>query len=346
MTERGERSARLPRREDGIALVLERLWSGWRVGDRHAHGNVGRPFDLAFPVQEHWGALVAFYLYLGATGGGFVFIEVLLRHVGVIGARVAAGGMWIGIALALLSILAIFEHLGPVARWRFYLAFRRPRRSWISRGVIIVTTLVALRVLVALPTVRGLEDLPWAEGSPLGDGLRVLVLAFALAFMLYSGLVISSWNAIAFWNSPLLPILFTGFSFLGGMAALPAVAWLVEGLPAMQAVGAVAWPLVLALLGANGILLALYLQGMSTASRPARVSVRMLTRGAVRRRFFVGVVLLGLVLPAVIVALWTIGLLGGVEGAALLVAAAAAVEVGGYLLRDAVLRVGVYGPPV
>ena len=331
-----------------IALLLEGLWSGWRSAGRHGHGNLGRPFDLSFPVQQHWGALVAFYLYLGGTAGGFVFLEVLLRWFGVIGARTAAAGMWIGIALSLLSILAIFEHLGPVARWRFYLAFGRPRRSWISRGVIIVTALVALRVLVALPTVQGAEGLPWAEGTVLGNGLRALVLAFALAFMLYSGLVISSWNSIAFWNTPLLPVLFTGFSFLGGMAALPAVAWLVEGLPAMRAVGAVAWPYVLALLAVDGTLLALYLMGMSTASRPARVSVRMLTRGALRGRFVGGVVLLGLVLPAVIVALTILGLLdgGAGAGAAVLVAGVAAIEVGGYLLRESVLRVGVYGPPV
>jgi len=328
------------------ARILERAWTGWRP-ERRSRGNVGRRFDLAFPVQQHWGARVAFYLYLGGSGAAFVFLEVVLRGSGTLGVRTAAVGMWIGLALAVLSVLAIFDHLGPVARWRFYLAFRRPRTSWISRGVIMVTALLALRLLVALPTIPGAEGLPWGEGSLAGNVLRALVLAFALAFMLYSGLVISSWNAIAFWNSPLVPVLFTGSSFLGGMAALPAIAWLAEGLPAMQAVGTVVWPYVLALLVGNGIVLTLYVQGMSTATRPARASVRMLLRGPVRSRFLGVVVAVGLLVPLAIVGLHVAGSLGGGTGAAvLLVAAVAAVEAGGYFLRDAVLRAGVYGPPV
>ncbi len=325
---------------------LERAWTGWRR-ERRSHGNVGRRFDLSFPVQQHWGARVAFYLYLGGTGSAFVFLEVVLRWSGALGARTAAVGMWIGLALAVLSVLAIFDHLGPVSRWRFYLAFRRPKTSWISRGVTLVTVLLALRLLLALPTVPGAEGLPWGEGSLAGNVLRGMVLAFALAFMLYSGLVISSWNAIAFWNTPLVPVLFTGSSLLAGMAALPAMAWVVEGLPAMQAVGTAVWPYVLALLAGNLIVLTLYVQGMSTATLPARASVRMLLRGPVRSRFLGGVVAVGLLAPLAIVGLQTAGSLGdGAVAAALLVAAVAAVEAGGYFLRDAVLRAGVYGPPV
>ena len=331
---------------DRMAIALERIWTGWRAAPR-SHGNAEARFLLAFPVQRHWGRRVAFYLYLGATGAGFVFLEVLLRWFGVLGEATAAWGMWLGIALALLSILAIFDHLGPVARWSFYFAFRRPRRSWISRGVYVVTILVLLRLLVALPTLPGAGGLPWAEGTVAGHAARVLVLVFALGFMAYSGVVIASWNAIAFWNSPLVPVLFVGYSFLGGLAALPVVALLAEGLAAMEDLGTVAWPLVLALLIGNGLVLGLYLHGMSTATRPARVSVRMLVRGSVRARFLGGVVGVGLVLPALLVSLQVAGTLGaGTAAAVVLVSAVAAIEVGGYLLREAILRAGVYGPPV
>lgn len=331
---------------DGLALALERAWSGWR-GERRSQGNIAHGFQLDMPVQKHWGGRVAFYLFLGGTGGGFVFLEIVLRWLGVLRTATAAWGMWIGLGLAVLSVLAIFDHLGPVARWRFLYAFRRPRQSWISRGVAIVTVLVLLRLIVAIPTIPGAEGAPWAEGSAFGDGLRLLVLGFALAFMIYSGLVISSWNAIAFWNSPLVPLLFVGFSFLGGLAALPVVAWLADGLAAMEEAGEVIWPMVLALIIGDAIALALYVHGMSTATRPARVSVRMLVRGERRRRFVGGVVTLGLLIPAVVVTLEITGSLGRGTGAAvLLVSAVAALEAGGYFLRDTILRAGVYGPPV
>ncbi len=87
--------------------------------------------------------------------------------------------------------------------------------------------------------------------------------------------------------------------------------------------------------------------GMSTATRTTRVSVRMLTRGPVRARFVVGVVVLGLLAPAAIVALRLAGILGDDAGPAFVLAAAAlAIQVSGFFLRDAVLRVGVYGPPL
>lgn len=331
---------------DALAVALERAWTGWR-GRRRNHGNVEHDFRLDLPVQKHWGGRVAFYLFLGGTGGGFVFLEIVLRWLGVLGTATAALGMWIGLALAFLSLLAIFDHLGPVARWRFLYAFRRPRQSWISRGVIIVTVLVLLRAVLAVPTIPGAEGAPWVEGTALGDGLRLLVLGFALAFIVYSGLVISSWNAIAFWNSPLVPVLFVGFSFLGGLAALPVIAWWADGLSAMQQVGHAIWPIVLALIAGDAVALALYVHGMGTATRPARASVGLLLRGAERRRFLGGVVILGLLLPAAVVTLEMTGSLGTGTGAAiLLVGAAAAVEVGGYLLRETILRVGVYGPPV
>ncbi len=329
-----------------LSRALERVWSGWRP-DRHAHGNIGRPFDLGFPVQQHWGAKVAFYLYLGGTGSGLVFLEVLFRWQGDLDGRTAAVGMWIGLAFAVLSALAIFDHLGPVSRWSAYFAFRNMRTSWIARGVTMLFVLLALRLLLALPSLPGAEGLPWAEGTALGDVLRALVLVFAFAFMAYTGLVISSSNAIAFWNTPLVPVLFVGSSLLGGLMALPAVGWIAGGPAAMHTVGTIAFPYAAQVLAVDALLLALYVYGMSTTTRPARVSVGMLLRGTLRRRFIGGAVVLGLVLPAVVLVPQAIGALTcTVDTAWIFLAAVAAVQAGGYFLRDAVLRAGVYGPPV
>jgi hypothetical protein len=54
-----------------------------------------------------------------------------------------------------------------------------------------------------------------------------------------------------------------------------------------------------------------------------------------------------LLIPALAVTLEMTGSLGTGTGAALLlVGAVGALEAGGYFLRDVILRVGVYGPPV
>lgn len=310
-------------------------------------GLTNTQFIMGFQTADHWDWKVAFYLYGAGTSAGLIFLELVLRSLGVVDEGTALCGMWVGLALALASLAMLFDHLGPGARWRFLYVFRKPRTSWIARGAMIVTVLVLLRVMVLLPSVPGFEGLPWSEGSLGGILLRGSVLIFASAFMAYSGLVLSSWNSIAFWNTPLLPILYIGYSFLGGMAALPIIVLVIGGEAGLQGVGPVFLPSLLILLFANGFVLLLYVWGMSSGTLPAQESVRRLVRGEHRLSFWLGIVGIGLVAPMLVVALILGGALGsGPTVAAAFAAASLAVQAGCFLLRDNILRVGVYGYPV
>lgn len=312
-----------------------------------AQGLSKTKFSIDLQAQRHWNWKVAFYLYGAGSSAGLIFSEVVLQGLGVIDGVTALWGMWIGLALALVSLAFLFDHLGPGARWGFLYVFRKPRTSWIARGAIIVTVLVFLRIMVLLPSVQGFEGLPWGEGTVNGIILRAAILLFAVAFMAYSGLVLSSWNSIAFWNTPLLPILYVGYSFLGGMAALPLVELITGGREGLGIVGPVLWPYLLALLLWNAFMLLVYVWGMSTATLPARESVRRLVRGEHRWSFWAGTVVIGLVLPTLVVAFAAGGQLGTDTATTfLLVVACAAIQVGGFLLRDNILQVGIYGYPV
>jgi formate-dependent nitrite reductase membrane component NrfD len=304
-------------------------------------------FMMDLQAQRHWDWKVAFYLFGAGTSAGLIFLEVVLQDLGVVDEPTALWGMWIGLALVLASLAFLFSHLGPGARWGFLYVFKRPGTSWIARGAIIVTVLVFLRILLLLPSVSGFEALPWREGTISGMILRGAVLLFAAAFMAYSGLVLSSWNSIAFWNTPLLPILYVGYSFLGGMAVLPIIEVIAGREGGLEVVSPVLWPSLLLLLLGNGIVLLLYISGMSTSTFPAQESVRRLLRGPYRWSFWGGTVGIGLVVPTIIVAPAAGGQLGTESAAAtVLVVACVAILVGGFLLRDNVLRAGVYGYPV
>ena len=86
---------------------------------------------------------------------------------------------------------------------------------------------------------------------------------------------------------------------------------------------------------------------MATATVPARESVRRLLHGGVGWSFWIGAVGIGLLFPTAIVALAVGDVMErGAAAATLFTAAGVAVLLGGFLLRDNVLRVGVYGPPV
>jgi formate-dependent nitrite reductase membrane component NrfD len=125
------------------------------------------------------------------------------------------------------------------------------------------------------------------------------------------------------------------------------VAIALDGGAKLAGMASVLEPALLILLGANGLLLLIYVWGMATATVAARESVRRLLSGECRLSFWGGVVGVGLVLPFVAVALVMRGNLGAeLASAAWLAVAGAAIQVGGFLLRDNFLRVGVYGYPL
>jgi protein NrfD len=308
-------------------------------------GEAGFTVDLQ--AQRHWDWQVAFYLYGAGTSAGLVFLEGVLRGLGVVDQDTALWGMWVALGLALVSLGFLFNHLGPHSRWVFFYVFRRPGTSWTARGAATITVMVLLLVLNLLPSVPGFGGLPWTEGTVSGTILRGATLLFALAFMAYSGLILSSFNGIAFWNTPALPILYVCYCALCGMAALLLVALVTGWGESLGALGSVLWPYLLVLLLANAFILLIYVWGMSTGTLPARESVRRLVRGEHRWSFWGGTVGIGLALPTVVVALALGGQLGTDTSAALLLAVACvAIHVGGFLLRENVLRVGIYGYPI
>lgn len=299
-----------------------------------------------FKIQTAWDWRIAFYLFLSGASGGLIFLEIVMRTSGVIEESTAIVGAWMGIALASLSLLVLFTHLGGGrARWRFSYVFLNLRHSWISRGATIVTVLMALRFIFLLPEIW--HGLPWGEGTVAGSSLRGAIMAFAVAFMAYSGLVLSWWKSIPFWNTPLLPMLYVVNSFLGGAAALPIVTVITEGREGLDPVGSVIWPLVLALLGVNGFALLGYVWRKGSADGSARESVRLLVKGEARWPWWSGVVAAGAIVPTIVVSLAAANILGtGVVATSILIAACLAILTGGYLLRYCVIKVGVYARPM
>ncbi len=292
--------------------------------------------------QKAWDWKVAFYLFAAGTAGGLIFMELVLRSLEKLDETTSTWGAWIGMAVAAFSLLVLFTHLGPGARWRFMNVFRRPRTAWLSRGAFIVTVLMILRLLVVLPT--AFEALPWDEDSIAGTILRVGVWILAAAFMAYSGLVLSSWNSIPFWNTPLLPVLYVGYSFLGGVAALPIIALLAVGREGLETVSDTVWPLLLGLLLGNGAVLLIYVSWMSRATVSARESARRLMRGELAIPFLFGVAVLGLTVPLVLVA---VASTTGMSPASWMLAVSGImILVGSFLLRHCVIKAGVYAPLV
>lgn len=212
------------------------------------------------------------------------------------------GGLWLaslyfdsmaGLCLAWVMAVVVkgalhMAHLGQPARcWRLLL---KPRSSWLARGLI----------FVALFALAGLLQIAVSFWLP-GSGLEMLfkVCSGVLAFLVaaYSGFVMNYVNGIPFWNSALLPLLFVAFGMSGGLALMLLVGSFGSDTSALRAVGTMQLMLMItALLTAVHLWTALYM------GPTARRSVLELTRGSLAITLWIGVVVCGMAMPALIMA--------------------------------------------
>ena len=137
-------------------------------------------------TEEELDFMVALSMSTEGVGAALYVIAFLL------GSTAAA---FVGLGLVCVGATALFTHLGhPLRFWR---VISKTHVTWISRGAIFTGGLIGFGVLSLL--------LP--QANVLGMLSQTVSLMCALVVMLYTGFLFSSMNAIPFWNTSLLPIL-------------------------------------------------------------------------------------------------------------------------------------------
>jgi formate-dependent nitrite reductase membrane component NrfD len=272
--------------------------------------------------QHAWGWLVISYLFLGGAGAGAFLAALALR---------LPWGEVLGLGLLVVATGFLFLDLGRPER--FWRAFLRPRTSWISRGAISITALVAVGGLHLAAVGAGLD------GSPPERVLAGAAAVAAFAVMVYTGFLLSPSPAIPFWNSTFFPAIFFAYSLLAGIDVLILASLALSD----QSVDLALLEAVQFGLVAGCLLMVLsHLSVMSHAGLAARSSIALLIRGNLRRLFLGGVLGAGLLVPLAVAAPSV--LLGGPAVVALSAILAVLRLVGDYLFRFLVIRAGSYDP--
>jgi formate-dependent nitrite reductase membrane component NrfD len=142
---------------------------------------------------------------------------------------------------------------------------------------------------------------------------------------------------VPFWNTGLLPFVFLIMGIADGLALIMGVG-LVTGDELIGTAEAVTRVLLIV----NAFLIIVYLVNANYQSNVAELSVRELVRGHVAWVFWLGIVLLGIVVPLVIsvVTYFT----GREASTGLLIFAIVCHTVGAFSLKYGVLKVGIYRP--
>lgn len=240
-------------------------------------------FMVSYTPQTQWiekGGiklwLAFFFIELGA---GMFFIASLLDNV-----------LAMSIGWLLCAVLGGGLHLlylgKPLRFWR--MAFSSGwKTSWISRGIIFVSLFLAFGFIHILLT----------QWSIRYTGLVVIADIFAFLTVIYGGFAMNYVNGIPLWNTALLPILYVVSGLWGGAEVTMGVSLGSSEVVAGKTVEE--WIRIL-LIGYL-LLVPVYLMSVRYTSSAGQVSVRYMMKGQWSGAFWIGVVILGMVVPLVAV---------------------------------------------
>ncbi len=291
--------------------------------------DAARATERAANGQDTWGWRVAVYLFVSGMGAGAYATGAAAEWLDGAGA-VTAIALALGPLLVGPAALFLIGDLGRPAG--FLRAGRRPSTSWIARGVVILSAFLAVSAAHAACALYGGPTAARLALSAVGGLLALLT-------MIYTGLVLGAIRPIPFWTTPILPLLFAVSSLSTGVMAVDLVATLARRaspstLSALRSAD-------LVLLALEAIAVALYL-ALAHATVAARAATALVTRGALARRFWGGVVAAGLAVPFVVQLAEVSGALPA--SAAWTALSSGAGLAGGYFLRQIVIAGGVKSP--
>lgn len=255
--------------------------------------------------QEHWGWIIALYLYLAGMGAGSYIIGAII-HWFVNPSRVVfiwglpldpakAAILWGPI---LVAIGAPFLILDLGIKKRFLYACLNPRTSWVARGFLILSIFIVFGLVLFAKSVLPFE---WLHAeSALWHIPEVIAFVFAFGTAIYTGILLKATKSIPLWNTYFLPLLFLVSALSTGSMAI-ILSTLGTGLFSHDA-GALK-----VLMGGEqilvvieGIVLYLYLSRSYRASEQGKDSVRLLLFGEKKLIFWGGIVLLGFIFPVIL----------------------------------------------
>jgi formate-dependent nitrite reductase membrane component NrfD len=205
----------------------------------------------------------------------------------------------------------------------------KPRTSWISRGFIFVWLFLGCAAIQIALTY-------WLPGTALETIFKVLAGIMAFGVAVYSGFVVGYVGGIKIWNSAIVPILFVIAGLTGGLAVLLLTS-LGENASRLIATANV----MLVMLVIYAVFMAIYLWATTYDSVAARDSVMRVLKGNIAPVFWIGVVIIGIIIPIAVTAPFALAQQASAAG---FVIAAICAILGGVALRYTILKAGVYSP--
>lgn len=172
-------------------------------------------------MQQHWGWLIVIYLFLGGLGAG-AYLTSYAAGKGWLGRSPALQrtGYFIAAPVVALGTLLLVFDLGQGLKkpWLLIGLLKNPR-SVMTWGVYILACFILVGLVVGY--------MAWKK-KVMPQWLLDLGAFLALATGAYTGLLVAVVQAIPFWNTYLMPVLFVVSALSTGMSAASLLAYPIE----------------------------------------------------------------------------------------------------------------------
>jgi formate-dependent nitrite reductase membrane component NrfD len=280
---------------------------------------------INYTRQTEWidrrGIFLWIAFYAGGLGGGLYLVSLYFNSL---------WGMFISwLIIAVIKGGTHLIYLGkPLRFWRI---ITHPQTSWLARGFIFVMLFVGFGAIQLMLSF-------WLSGSVAEVIFKVLGGITAFAVAVYTGIILKKIKGVPFWNSALLPLLFVLCGILGGFGLAVIIALNGGDVNLSAAETGSRWLLI-----ANALLIIVYLWQASMKESIGKQSVLEQLHGHSAPIFWLGIVLLGIVIPLSIA---LAGLIAGEISSIILIVSVVCEVIGGLALRYCILKAGAYKPLV
>jgi formate-dependent nitrite reductase membrane component NrfD len=253
---------------------------------------------------------------------------------------------WWGMVVGwmIIMFLKLPVHLAyfgkPLRFWRTLPPFSNAwKTSWFARGIlftIFFSGFAFVQLVIGYPY-YDIAGYLGGAANPLYSFFAVMAAIFALATGVYGGFIMNYCKSVPFWNTGILPIVFVLAGVADGFG-------LIMGISMAGGGGSVetaeTWSRVLLII--NAFIILVYLMSASYTSSVAKLSVREIIVGRVAAAFWLGIVVLGIVIPLGISvsSIYTTGETSSV----LLITAIVCHTLGAFALKYCLLKVGIHRP--
>jgi formate-dependent nitrite reductase membrane component NrfD len=240
------------------------------------------------------------------------------------------------IAWLIILILKIPLHIiyfgKPLRFWRTIPPFTNAwKTSWFTRGIaftILFTGFAFIQLVFSF----------WLPGTGWDIAFKVMAGTTAFLVGIYSGFIMSYCKSLPFWNSAVLPLVFIFAGIADGFALMMAI-----GLWGGQANIIAIETGSRIVLTINAVIIATYIWNATYISGTAKYSSVLLLRGSLALPFWLGVVVLGIVMP---LGISGFSYFAGEVSAPLLIIAILLHTLGAFALKYTLLKAGIHKPLV